>query len=67
MGVVVVMCVSCAGYGAWGVWDLETPQKGPLLAGVWVGGCWAGEEAEPGSVVKMLDLGERVTREKSST
>lgn len=64
MGVVVVMCVSCAGCGAW---DLETPRKGPLLAGVWVEGCWAGEEAEPGSIVKTLDPGERVTREKSST
>ena len=67
VGVVVVMCLLCPGCGAWGVWDLETPMEVSLLVWAWVGGCWAGEEAEPGSLVKTLDLGERVTREKSST
>ena len=61
------MCLLCPGCGAWGVWDLETRMEVSLLAWVWVGGCWAGEEAEPGSLVKMLDLGEKVTRKKSST
>ena len=66
----VVMCSSCPGCGAWGVWDLETPLKvsshgrgmGWGLLGWGGSGAWL---SHSGSVAEMLDLGERVTESNS--